>query len=255
MAVLKNKKKILFIVEGEKAEPTFLRRTNKTLNIDDYEIFSFKTSIYELYDELKNESDFDILLFLKEKFNGDNKSLKILNNKFESIFLIFDYDPQHQKFSRDKITEMVEFFNDSTDGGKLLISFPMIEDTRHLKKMPDESFIGKKIDISKIKSYKKMVGEESYYRDLSKYNYNLVVKMILHHLVKFNYLIFNNNFLISKDDFFNIKNWKKILDVQNNAYFNEQKIFIISEAFFYIVELKPKLFFNTKFKNYKIFQK
>ena len=51
-------KKILFLVEGEKTEPTSIKNiASKMFSLfeEDYDIVSYKTTIYELYEELVND--------------------------------------------------------------------------------------------------------------------------------------------------------------------------------------------------------
>lgn len=55
-------KKILFLVEGKKAEYDAIKTIAKNMfNLIDenYEVYSYNSSIYELYDELNRDSDLD----------------------------------------------------------------------------------------------------------------------------------------------------------------------------------------------------
>lgn len=96
-------KEILLIVEGEKTELDILGNASYgllSLIGSDYKIVSFASSIYELYDSYKNGEYDDLVSYLRYE-----KGLKIPDNVlsknvFVAVYLIFDYEPQYQKYSR-----------------------------------------------------------------------------------------------------------------------------------------------------------
>lgn len=58
-----------------------------------------------------------------------------MNQKFPYIYLIFDFEYQ-DKLYKDKfpiLKEMLEYFDDETENGLLLINYPMIESYRDFK--------------------------------------------------------------------------------------------------------------------------
>ena len=61
---------------------------------------------------------------------------------FSEVYLFFDYDFQNKNLELSEInsqlTEMLDFFSDETDNGKLYINYPMIESIRCTRKLPDE---------------------------------------------------------------------------------------------------------------------
>ena len=84
-------------------------------------------------------------------------------NDFTNIVLVFDYERHDPAFSEEKILEMQHCFEDSTDMGKLYLNYPMIESYLHLKSVPDEEYINRKIPVSLQPGdrYKGMVKSES----------------------------------------------------------------------------------------------
>ena len=140
---------ILFIFEGASYEPhlydgiksLFFPRSN------DQVICSFCSSIYTFYKRLKDEyGEFvdvvDVLKIELKKTDPENELFKYKSTDFESIYLFFDYD-----FYRDDLTtknahvrELLEYFNEETENGRLFISYPMIESIQYTKELPDSNF-------------------------------------------------------------------------------------------------------------------
>lgn len=95
--------KILLITEGKKSEPKLF---NKIINLfkieEDISIYQYQSSIYSLYNYIKNNygldeiSNLDIVNLLKSRvreLNDTNSEryLEMLNQKFTDIILIFDF--------------------------------------------------------------------------------------------------------------------------------------------------------------------
>lgn len=234
---------VLFIVEGEDAEPKLLDKINGTLKItEDINIYSYGTMIYQLYDELSLDDDLDIVLFLKSKENNKRKK-EMLSKEFEAIYLIFDFEPHHEKFTIDKILEMSHFFNDSLDKGLLLINYPMVESYKHLNQMPDCDFINKTVTKDQVLRYKELVGKESKYTNITLYHRSLILELIVHHLIKFNYLANNDKSLPSYHIAMDLVHNKDFIRYQYEQYEND-KIYPLATIYFYIIELKPKSFYD-----------
>lgn len=183
---------ILFIFEGKNDEP----RLYKTLK----EIFHFElneegilhyycSNIFSLYDTIKEYGVFDgsvnLINVLKEeaaKHKEVKSDLDRIKYSYEvsEIFMFFDYDIRKQdeknkltiEQQNAKILELFNYFeNESLDsernGIKLYINYPMIESYRFFKKeLPDEDFKNYTFDLMSEKSFKQIVGEESYYKNL-----------------------------------------------------------------------------------------
>lgn len=179
---------ILFIFEGAKAEPN-IYNTIKALYFKDSEDVTciFNSNIYGLYNRIKKEySSFeniegatDIVSVLKEIY--PNTSLKDVNvsSDIDQIFLFFDYDLQHayhiQKSNPEldlesiisddnkQLEEMLSFFKEETEMGKLFISYPMVEALKYTKKLPDSNFINYKATLEDC--HNKFKGEAEIFTD------------------------------------------------------------------------------------------
>lgn len=82
--------------------------------------------------------------------------------------LVFDYDPQDNRFSHARLEEMQAYFNESTDNGKLYINYPMVEACKHFKKLPDGEFFNRSVAIRDIPGYKQIASRESNYQNFER---------------------------------------------------------------------------------------
>ena len=68
---------------------------------------------------------------------------KRLDTLFSQVFLFFDYDFQN-RIGAQKVNnildEMLDFFDDETENGKLYINYPMIESLKYTKEIPDADY-------------------------------------------------------------------------------------------------------------------
>lgn len=239
----KNKRKILILVEGLKTD---VRLMNHLLNIYslelEYQIVSYKTNIYVLYNEMFLEGDpssMDILQVLKEREQDPDRK-KIFDEKYSDILLIFDFEPQDPHFSDKKIIEMTEYFVESSDMGKLYINYPMVESFYHMKNIPDDcynNYFATLLELKK-KTYKKRVNMENRNRDYSKFanirkECNIVIVQNINkawHML--NYINYIENTL---------PDLSEILKVQLDKLRKEQQIFVLCTSVFFIADYNPKL--------------
>ncbi len=157
---------ILFIFEGRKTEPSLFKTLEHLYfkNTNEQKICCFGYNIYELY-RLMTESDFteDIVTVIKRKLESRNEktiSDDLSITDFSEVYLFFDYDFQNKNLELPEINsqlkEMLDFFSDETDNGKLYINYPMVESIRCTQKLPDEHFYEYKAsreDCSDFKNY------------------------------------------------------------------------------------------------------
>ena len=145
---------ILVFVEGEVTEPKYFRQfqefhkelfSQKGNQSSPIVIQSYGTLIYDLYRELNlpevNSEEFETIPVLIEILRKKNKEVNriLIENpdSFSDIYLIFDLDAhffvkysEKTKQVEEKLSSMLSFFSESTEKGKLLISYPMIEAIR-----------------------------------------------------------------------------------------------------------------------------
>lgn len=90
------------------------------------------------------KNDYDLFRSLPLKENGIEIPEEVrMDTLFSQIFLFFDYD-FHNRIGIEKVNEileeMLEYFDDETENGKLYVNYPMIESLKYTKEMPDEQY-------------------------------------------------------------------------------------------------------------------
>ncbi len=140
---------ILFIFEGAKYEPPLYEGIKALFfpRSSDQVLCSFCSSIYTFYKRLKDDFGgfgdvVDILKTEMEKIDPDNEIFNYRSSDFESIYIFFDYDFYRDNLDRKnaQLLELLEYFNEETENGKLFISYPMIESIQYTKELPDSQF-------------------------------------------------------------------------------------------------------------------
>lgn len=164
----------MVLVEGKKTDYRLMAHLLHVYGIDSrHEIVSYNTNIYTLYKEVFFEGDpasVDILQMLKEH-ERDSEKQQLFDARYTDILLIFDLDPQDPQFSADKVLEMMNFFVESSDMGKLYLNYPMVEAFYHMKSIPDTDYPQYVVSKSELlaKTYKARVNRENRNRDYSKF--------------------------------------------------------------------------------------
>ena len=172
--MVNEKSKILVLVEGEKTDYKLMERLLQMYGIgESHEIVSYNTNIYTLYNQMFRDGDpesVDILQILKEHEPNEAKK-KIFDYRYSDILLIFDLDPQDPAFTADKILEMVSFFVESSDMGKLYLNYPMVEAFYHMKDIPDAAYDSYTATLEELRNhkYKERVNRENRNHDYSKF--------------------------------------------------------------------------------------
>lgn len=151
-------RKILLITEGAKAEPRFLRALISAYGLSgEYRVYSYNTVVHDLYERLFESGDeaaaLDLLLVLRSR-EQDPERRRLLTQDYTDVLLVFDYDPQDDRFSARKLEVMMQHFDDSTDNGKLYLNYPMLESYRHIRSLPDEGYLDRCVSLEDIAGYK-----------------------------------------------------------------------------------------------------
>jgi hypothetical protein len=242
-------KKILLLVEGEKLEVNLLNKLLAIYSLDvNYEIYPYKTNIYELYERMfkGNEEDLDVLDLLGILKERDHDS-KILNEDYSDIILVFDYEPQDNRFSEERINLMLSYFNESTDNGKLYINYPMAESFKHIKSIPDSDYKERAVDFSVLSSgkYKELVSKESKFTDINIYSKQIFNSIIIHNIRKA-YYITKSEYDIEdiKAGYYELEPIE-ILKKQNYVLINSKQIYVLNTCLFYICDYNIKLILDS----------
>lgn len=168
---------ILFVFEGQKRE-TDIFRTLEYLHFNKEQaiLCSFRNNIYELYRQLSQlDGAGDIVSLLRELNEGkpDNPFRDDMKSSdFSEVYLFFDYDFQNKNLSleemNNQISDMLAWFDNETENGKLYINYPMVEAIRYTKTLPDPHYI--EYVVSKTdchdKGFKDMAEQFSDYHSL-----------------------------------------------------------------------------------------
>lgn len=214
---------ILFIFEGKQYEPSLFEAIKSLFfpKREDQVLCSFCSSIYTFYKRLKDDFDgfadvVDVLKMEKKEVDPDNEILKYKSSDFESIYLFFDYDFYRGDLNKKnaEVIELLEYFKEETDYGKLFISYPMIESIQYTKELPDEQFHSYIVtrENSKGDIFKKDAKRFCYYRgyDFLKGETNWK-HLIKQHVQKANMLVINE------------LSWPKLKDdVEQDSVFRAQ---------------------------------
>lgn len=135
---------ILFVFEGSVAEPQIFESMNKLyFSQEEVKIICCKHDLPTLYSRLVKYG-YDLFRILPLQENGIIiPKDKRIDTLFSQIFLFFDYDFQHHgglDYINNILAEMLDFFDDETDKGKLYINYPMVESLKYTKQMPDNDY-------------------------------------------------------------------------------------------------------------------
>ena len=184
---------ILFIFEGGRREPA-LYKTMKYLFLSNFLqndiIVSYCNNIYSLYQKMRELDVFggaaDIVSVLKQLTSNQNQNDELskikIRDEISEIYLFFDYDLKKQdnfnrlsvKEQNDQIRELLAYFNNETDKGKLFIDYPMVESIRYFKnRLPDEDYFNYLTDIHVGKKFKEEVNKVSAYKNLRFISFDL----------------------------------------------------------------------------------
>lgn len=234
------KRKILILVEGEKAEVKLMNRLFSVYTefSEKYEIVSYYTNIYVLYNEFFKsgyaDDNLDILQVLKEKETYKDKRA-IFDESYTDILLIFDLDPHDSEFSASKIREMQNYFSESSDMGKLYINYPMVESFHHIKGFPDTEFKSRIVEKHELldKAYKTRVHNESGIRDLRKIDREQFNEVIKYNVQKALYLLEQIDVDLSSSERMEFSHLG-LLDKQLENYLEHNYVYVLCTCVTYI---------------------
>lgn len=175
---------MLLIVEGERREVELFEKLFSIYDLDsNYEIYPYQTNIHELYERMFSGGDphsYSLLGMLKERARFQDRH--IFDQEYSDVLLVFDYDPQDNRFTASGLRELQEYFCESTDEGQLYINYPMVEACKHFYEMPDYGFLGRSVSVADLPNYKTRVANESAFqsftRDLDKDAVNQIVALV-----------------------------------------------------------------------------
>ncbi|MCZ2085772.1 MAG: hypothetical protein LC112_16000 [Flavobacteriales bacterium] len=181
---------ILFVFEGASTEVQINKNLNNFFINERFTVHCvFGGEIYQIYNQISYDEDLDTFNLLKER-SVDNKTLlaDYTRDDFAEIYLFFDYDGHSRIADDEKLQNILGFFNEETEKGKLYISYPMVEALKHISDY--NTFKDSCVECKQKVNYKKIVSEEAINDliDFTSYNQRIWKDLILSHLKKMNYI-------------------------------------------------------------------
>ena len=249
----KKKEFIAIISEGEKTEKQIINNLENNFTTFSNKIIflSYKANIYNLFREIEEDEDIDIISLLKEKqikankIRNDVENIDVSNinsDDISQIYLFFDYDGHTENASDEEIVKMLNKFDNETENGKLYISYPMVEALKYLKK--DKLDINNYLVEAKTRiNYKNFVSQNTDYENLvnlTKGNWFFIISenlkrcLFLLEIININYEIYSN--MINQESIFN-----KQLDKYISQ---EEKVLVLSAFPFFLIEYFGEEFFS-----------
>lgn len=248
----KTGKKILFIVEGENDEPDFFEQA-RVVFFHNYEInyYTYKTSIHDLIDNIFDGDEIDEDIDIKKMLRANEKDPKMkerLGEKYTDIYMVFDMEPHYHKDNSAIVEKMLCYFNDATQNGKLYINYPMMQSYKHLKSMPDDEFMERKVSKEKVSGYKELVGKVSHYQDVKKLNFDTLLSLCAHHLKKVNYILSSSYILPSISEYMQF-DYTALYSKQYDMWKTEEYIYVLNTSIFWLLEYEPMRYLDMLCKH------
>ena len=236
---------ILVIFEGERAETQiFTNLENHYFNTETSIIrATFAADIYQFWTKVKDNEFLDILELLRERTSTNKEALKgITREDISEIFLFFDYDGHASTASDDELSQMLSFFDNETESGKLYVSYPMVEAIKHF----EESVLFKDTHVPAKENieYKELINSVSIYQNLKNLTFENWKHINLENFKKAHYLVNNSSELLS---------YSEARGLNQTVIFSQQlvkfivpraKITVLSAFPFFIVEYFGEGIFN-----------
>lgn len=238
------KRKILVLVEGAKTDVAVMQRLLCLYQIDvKYEIVSYCTNIYTLYQEMfeyNDPADIDLLQLLKSR-EPDSEKKSLFDDTYSDVLLIFDLDPHDPGFMPEKINSMAEYFVESSDMGKLYINYPMVEAFYHMKSIPDSDFDSYYATLDELLAgeYKARVNRENRNHDYRKFatSKEECTIVIMQNVSKAWKIVDD------EPESYLLPEQIKVLAAQLNYIKSKRRVAVLSTCAFFIPEYNPKLLY------------
>lgn len=243
-------KRVLAIVEGESADFKLINHFFNLFFDDEFYVWAYKTNFYALYDTLSledenNYDDLDIKQVIKSREASTEIKAK-LDEKYTDIILVFDLDPQDQRFKEEKVYKMLSVFHESSDNGKLYINYPMVEAFKHISSTTDLTYIDRVVNMDDLrnKTYKTIVSKVSFETDFEKYNIDMCLDVFKLNLIKFNNLLYQKKELPTNIEEYNQLDVMQLLQLQCNSIREYDMLHVICTCIMCIIDHKPMFYLS-----------
>ena len=280
---MSEKPNILFIVEGERLEPEVINRMAEVYGLR-CDITSVCTNIHILYQQLKKDEGYsDVIPVLREilrsrlaslekfspsseqkhKISRTQEDLAKLERSFASVYLVFDSELHHR--SNDNLApldviekniaelkEMLEFFDNETDQGKLYVNYPMMESYRDCDNFFDEGYRDRLVSLDILfgrtpaKGYKSLVASRKLAnirnRHISQEQFNRLTCM---NVFKLNWMKHHLWQKPNYDEFLKISLQENILELEHYSCRSLNAVAVLNTLLFFIIDYKGRDFYDS----------
>ncbi len=236
-------KRILFIVEGRKTEPRFIRKMLASFNIsDESQTYVYGTNIHVLYKSVFSKGDpedVDLLLSLKSQAENE-KDKELLSMEYTDIFLVFDVEVQDPGFDKGRMSEMLEYFSNSTENGKLYLNYPMMESYRHMRSIDDGDYLKSVVRKDVIPRYKELVNAEgcAELRDPNRYDRRIYEAILSANALK--YLALTCSESTDLDDYVEYDGLL-LFGIQMDLVESRGEMYVINTSVLIVLDYNPRL--------------
>ncbi len=236
---------ILFILEGEFPETGFVDSLIRNFDIG-VERYILRENIYQLFqkvEECSYSDDLDIVDFrtiLKQSKQHSDDEFKILENNFTYIYLFLDLD-YHADIGVENnknmiLRNMLKYFNNETENGKIYINYPMVESIRDCCFPCKITDVSRNILVSESGDYKRISSERGNCTSYNKYKRTDCVKLISLNLLRANLFINQSSLVPTWEEYESTLKQENILECQLNNICNNNKIEVVNTSIFMIYE-------------------
>lgn len=154
----------------------------------------YNTNIYNLYQQLQALGTGADFLSVVRSMQPTAKQAEIgalASDDIAEIYLFFDFDFHDTNFQdtakRQILNDMLAYFNDETENGKLYLHYPMVEAINFTKELPDPDFVNYKIPLADSRGFKGLCDNFTAYKGCnhlqSKHRNNAELLNYWNHLV------------------------------------------------------------------------
>lgn len=218
---------ILFIFEGPKTEKSITDNLIKFfVNENTVITCAYCTTIYKMYSDISADEYLDTFNLVKD-IEANKDALKdYKRSDFAQIFMFFDYDGHATNASDKKLNDLLDFFNEETEKGKLYISYPMVEALKHIESY--DTFKDLIVASQDFENYKKIVSDNCIetLKHFHLYDRDTWKTVIKSHLMKMNDIV-NDTYQLP----ISIIDQLTIFSKQIEKHINKDKTVAILSAF------------------------
>ena len=243
-----------FIVEGKSREYRFIKEMSSVFSRGRYECMTIclpaEQNIYMLYKMQKeNGFDVDLIELLRDSNKEIEKELEgIRRDSIDEIFLFFDFDLHQDNLSdgmnaEDILEEMLSFYDNETENGKLYISYPMVEALYDYREGMCCSYTSCFISVDDFENYKELAGKDNYRAGMHYRRHEIWSEVLAVFGLRI-LCLFNINDMDYKY-YKNMVTANTILNKQMELIKQENKVFVLSAFPEFLLDYYKSDFWNT----------